>query len=104
MLDAKPTITLCAVLKNEAPYVLEWIAYHRAIGVSEFLLYDNESTDLTTQLLENLEKLGIVTVLPWPTVEGVSPQLSALNHTLLRAEGSASFVANIDLDEFLAME
>jgi hypothetical protein len=34
-----------AIFKDEAPYLLEWIAFHKMIGVALFVLYDNGSTD-----------------------------------------------------------
>ncbi len=34
-------------MKNEGPYIVEWIAYHRAIGVDNFLIYTNGCEDGT---------------------------------------------------------
>ena len=33
------------IIKNEASYAEEWIAYHLALGVQHFLFYDKGSTD-----------------------------------------------------------
>ena len=38
-------IAICAIFKDEAPYLLEWLAFHRMIGVDLFVLYDNGSND-----------------------------------------------------------
>ncbi len=38
-------LAICAIFKNEGPYILEWVAYHRAVGFDHFVLYDNASTD-----------------------------------------------------------
>lgn len=40
-----PTVAVCAIFKNEAPYLREWLTYYRLLGVTEFHLYDNGSTD-----------------------------------------------------------
>ena len=32
-------------MRNEAPFILEWIAYHRAIGFDDFLIYSNDCSD-----------------------------------------------------------
>ena len=32
-------IAICAIFKDEAPYLLEWLAFHRMIGVDLFVLY-----------------------------------------------------------------
>lgn len=45
----KDKIIICAIFKNEAPYILEWIAYHKALKVDGFRIYDNGSTDGTTE-------------------------------------------------------
>ncbi|MCB1331900.1 MAG: glycosyltransferase family 2 protein, partial [Maritimibacter sp.] len=37
-------------MKDEAPYILEWIAYHRMIGVDNFLIYTNGCSDGTDAL------------------------------------------------------
>lgn len=46
-------------MKNEGPFILEWIAYHRAIGVDDFLIYTNDCSDGTDELLDLLQTRGI---------------------------------------------
>ena len=38
-------IAVCAIFKDEGPYLLEWLAFHKLIGVDLFFLYDNDSSD-----------------------------------------------------------
>ena len=40
-----PYLAVCAIYRNEAPYLREWIEFHRLVGVERFFLYNNESTD-----------------------------------------------------------
>lgn len=47
--------------KNEAPFILEWLAYHRAIGFDDFLIYTNDCDDETVPMLDRLSQLGLVT-------------------------------------------
>ncbi|MEM9582367.1 MAG: glycosyltransferase family 2 protein [Pseudomonadota bacterium] len=47
-------------MKNEGPFILEWVAYHRAIGVDDFLVYTNDCNDGTDELLNLLMERGIV--------------------------------------------
>ncbi|PUB12832.1 glycosyltransferase family 2 protein [Yoonia sediminilitoris] len=47
-------------MRNEAPFVLEWIAYHQHIGVTDFLIYSNDCDDGTDALLDRLTALGVV--------------------------------------------
>ncbi|WP_372837440.1 glycosyltransferase family 2 protein, partial [Puniceibacterium confluentis] len=51
---------IVACMKNEAPYILEWIAHHRAIGVDNFLIYTNDCDDGTDVILDRLQSLGVV--------------------------------------------
>ena len=70
-------IAICAIFKDEAPYLLEWIAFHRMIGVDLFVLYDNGSTDGGAELVRQSSFAKNVTILDWPDRPG---QLSAYRH------------------------
>ena len=39
-------------MKNEGPYIVEWVAYHRAIGIDNFLIYTNGCDDGTSEILD----------------------------------------------------
>jgi glycosyltransferase involved in cell wall biosynthesis len=95
-------LAICCIAKNEARYLLEWIAYHRVVGVEHFLVFDNESDDGTTEILNALAAKGIVEHVPWVVVKnGGSPRLSAYADSLRRLRDRAKWTAFIDLDEFL---
>ena len=34
------------LVRNEARYLAEWLAYHRLVGIDHVYLYDNNSTDV----------------------------------------------------------
>jgi len=52
--------TIVTTMKNEGPFILEWLAYHRVIGVEGFLVYTNDCTDGTDDLLNVLQDKGLV--------------------------------------------
>lgn len=89
-------------MKNEAPYIVEWVAYHRAIGFDNFLIYTNDCTDGTDQILERLDQMGIVHHRNNNGWKGRSPQTHALeiapSEEVLK---NAEWVAHIDVDEFV---
>lgn len=95
------TLCVCAIVKDELPYLLEWLAHHLLAGVTSFRIYDNESTDGTTEMLAALSRRYPIEVVGWPAVEGRSPQLGAYNAGLQALRGACDFVAFIDVDEFL---
>ncbi len=38
-------VVIVCIVKDEADYLEEWLAYHVALGVDHFVIYDNGSTD-----------------------------------------------------------
>lgn len=89
-------------MKNEAPYILEWIAYHRAMGVDNFLIYTNACDDGTTELLDHLQEMGIVQHRDNNDWKGKSPQQHALNQSLNEPIiKGAEWIIHIDVDEFI---
>jgi hypothetical protein len=34
-------LSICAIFRHEAPYLREWIEFHKLIGAERFFLYDN---------------------------------------------------------------
>ena len=91
-------LAVCSILKDEAINILEWIAYHRAVGVDKFYLYDNNSTDNVRSLLRNLISQGIVDLIPWPINPG---QTQAYDDFADRHRHNWTWAAFIDLDEFI---
>ena len=89
-------------MKDEAPYILEWIAFHRMIGVDNFLIYTNACSDGTVEILERLQELGIVQHRDNNNWRGNSPQQHALNQSLKEpVVQNAEWVIHIDVDEFM---
>ena len=39
--EKKYKLSICAIFKNEANYLKEWIEYHRMVGVEHFYLYNS---------------------------------------------------------------
>lgn len=94
-------IGIAAIVKNEGPYLLEWIAHHRAIGIERFFIADNGSDDGGRELLVELQKIGIVETFDFKTRPGVPPQLPAYAEILRRYGRMAEWLAFIDADEFI---
>ncbi|WP_322894281.1 MULTISPECIES: glycosyltransferase family 2 protein [unclassified Yoonia] len=97
-------ILILTSMKNEAPFILEWIAYNLAIGVTHFLVYTNDCTDNTTAILDRLAELGHVTRRdnPWDPASDKKPQHVALQDALDQpAYQRADWVLTIDIDEFV---
>ena len=89
-------------MKNEAPYIVEWIAYHRAIGIDNFLIYTNGCDDSTSDLLDRLQEMGIVQHRSNENWKGNSPQQHALNNAIKEpVVMNSDWIIHIDVDEFM---
>ena len=91
-------LAVCAIAKNEGPYLKEWIEWHRQQGVEKFYVYDNESTDCTKAALEPYIASGLVEYRYWP---GQKQQLAAYDDCFERHRLETRWLAVIDLDEFI---
>lgn len=89
-------------MRNEAPYLLEWVAHHSAAGVTDFLIFSNDCDDGTDRLLDQLHAAGIVTHVPHHKQGRKSVQWQALKsawHHPLRKQ--ADWILVSDVDEFV---
>ena len=98
-------ITAVTCVKNEGPFLLEWIAFHRVLGVTDFLFYSNDCTDGTDTMLDALAsrgaEFGNVQHLPNPA-EGRNYQMEALKDARKQdCVINADWVWIADVDEFL---
>lgn len=94
-------LAVCGIVRDEAPYLLEWIAWHRLIGVERFIMFDNVSRDGTTEMLTKLAQAGVVDHVVWPNPEGLPAQRAAYIAGLARLDWRCRWLAFIDADEFL---
>ncbi len=97
-------ITSVTCMRNEAPYILEWIAYHRMIGINDPIVFSNSCTDGSDLMLERLDELGLVRHLPNPSslTGGKMHILTALRYLNAGNRLSRSeWVISLDVDEFI---
>jgi hypothetical protein len=91
-------LAVCAVFRDEAAYLLEWIAYHLVAGVDHFVLYDNDSSDGGAALIRNSPLAERVTLIHWPQRPG---KLSAYRHFIDIFAPGFEWAAFLDLEDFL---
>jgi hypothetical protein len=96
--DFPSYLSVVAIVKNETPYIAEWIEYHRLVGVQKFFIYDNESTDNLKDFLESYIATGVVEYTFFP---GKQQQVIVYNDALQRYKYTSFWIAFIDIDEFL---
>lgn len=64
--DVTPRAFLVGTAKNEGPYILEWVAHHLEVGFTDIALYQNDSDDLTHEIMRTLAGLGVIQYFPNP--------------------------------------
>ena len=95
--------TIVTTMKNEGPFILEWLAYHCAIGFDDIIVYTNDCTDGTDTMLQMLEREGIC---QWRENRFREMELKPQHAALQSAEEeevikNAKWATCIDVDEFV---
>lgn len=89
-------------VRNEAAFLIEWLAHHRACGFTDFLVFSNDCGDGTDAMLDRLQQMGWLEHVRNDGPHDKGPQWSALKaaerHPLVRA---ADWILFFDIDEFV---
>lgn len=94
-------ICIVSIAKDEGRYIEEWVLYHLSIGVDRIVIYDHESVDGMSEVIDAMSKSLPVQRLLWsPPKNSVSPQRSAYNHAVKTIE-NMEWALFIDIDEFI---
>src|SRR5690348_7730635 len=106
-------LSVCALFKNEAKYLKEWIEYHLLAGVDHFYLYNLDSTDDYIKVLRPYIEKKQVTLVFWHDFIGeqdeenlfiwaLGTQIPAYeNAARFRAIKETKWLVFLDVDEFL---
>lgn len=55
------TYTVVSTMKNEGPYIIDWVAHYKTLGFDHILVCTNDCTDPTVEILLRLQEMGYVT-------------------------------------------
>lgn len=95
--------TVCLITRNEGKYLLEWMAYYLSLGFNRILIYDNESTDNTKDIVCTAGKNDQrISYFYWTNRNRLNPQIEAYNDSLRRVE--TEWITFLDADEFLVLK
>ncbi len=111
-MTATDSILTMTVMKNEGPFMLEWVAWQRVIGVDDILIMTNDCDDGTDAIADRLAELGGVTHVPNPAAMGTKmigkarhPHIVGLEYAKLFPQWrNAGYVLLCDVDEFPVVE
>lgn len=101
-------IILSTLVKNEDNYIKQWIDFHKHIGVTRFIIYDNSLSNTLKHLLHEYISNQEVILIQWsfpyhlPT-SGISGQTTQQNHSIY-AFPHAKYIGLFDIDEYINMQ
>ena len=93
--------TIVGFIRDEAPYLLEWVAWYRLLGTDRLVIYDNASSDAGPALLAALDAAGEIVARTWPDQPGVAPQIPIYEDAVRRCE--TEWIGFLDIDEFAVL-
>nr|WP_281284894.1 glycosyltransferase family 2 protein [Roseovarius arcticus] len=89
-------------MKNEGPFMLEWVAHNMSLGFNGIVIYTNDCADGTDLIARRLEELGLASHVDNPVKPGGNPQHQALRrarkHPMVM---NAEWLMCLDADEFI---
>jgi hypothetical protein len=99
------SIAALATVRDEGLYLLEWIAFYRAIGLTDIFIYTHDNVDGSDELLTILANHGVIKLLRNSMALGANPQRKAYQHAfhLVHELRNYKWVATLDADEFLVL-
>lgn len=98
----EPTVHLLTCIRNEGPFLLEFVAHHRLLGFDRIFIAANDCDDGSVRLLSALQEAGHIGFLRHRVAPGKVPQ--AEGYARLRARfdvNAADWLMMLDVDEFL---
>lgn len=103
------TLATLATVRDEAPYIVDWIAHQRAIGIERIVICQNDSVDGTDRLLAALADEGVITYIDNTHGQPIKPKWADLppqrrayaRGTKLAEIQTADYVLICDVDEYL---
>ena len=97
-------IALASIVRNEAPYLAEFIEYYRLIGFSKIIIYDNNSTDNIESVLNQYISSGFVKYYKMYGLFGAGRQKDVYNDAMNKYGHKYKYMCFFDIDEFLRID
>ena len=94
----KYNVSICAIFKNEANYLKEWIEFNHLVGVDHFYLYNNNSDDNYLEIIKSYVENGLVTLIQWPYNQ---QQMQCYMSCIKEFSFETKWLGFIDIDEFV---
>ena len=95
-----------ATVRNEGPYLLDWLAHHRAAGFDHAVIYSNDNDDGSDELLGALADAGEISWVRNELGPASRPQWKAYGHAFKMLPDLTDYrwTLVIDLDEYFVCQ
>lgn len=93
--------TVLSTMKNEGPFLLEWVAHYKALGFDDIVVCTNDCEDGTDRLLRRLQRMGLVRHHPTRIRKGGIHRSALRQGARYDEVAEADWVFVCDADEFL---
>ena len=107
-MNQKPRVALVVTARNEGPYFLEWVCYHKLLGFDDIYIYSNDNEDGSEELLEKLDEVGLIhytnTTGQCPKDTKLQPYVYSRALKEIRKENKHNWMCVLDMDEFLHLK
>jgi len=96
--------TVVASVRNEGPFVVEWVTWYRRMGFTDIVLVSNDCSDHSPQLMDALQTAGWISHLRHevPDRQQITARKLAAAKDLPQVAG-ADWLLVCDVDEFLVV-
>lgn len=106
----KYEVSICAIYRNEADYLAEWIEYYLLMGINHFYLYNNLSDDNHRVILDPYIARGLVTYHEHNVDLGSMSMAEfwkdpnfPYKHVIRHYKHESKWIGFFDLDEFVVI-
>ncbi len=100
----KYNTSICAIAKNEEPYIKEWLDHHFKIGFEHIYLLDNNDDEIKLELfLSDYNLRNRITIIGFNRIKP-SFQSAAYHYCMLNYGFETKWMAFIDIDEFFILK
>ena len=98
----KDEIIMATCVKDSDNYIIQWIEFHRKLGVTRFIVYDNSGiSSKTYTFLRWYIKLGIVVIIPWKWKFFSEKSQETQQAHAVNAFKTARYIGLLDIDEYV---
>lgn len=97
-------LAICAISKDDEPYLKEWIEFHKLVGVQHFYIYCHGNWDRYSEVLEDYirsKEVDLFSTQAYQDPAFNTVQCQAYTDLLAEARHQVKWLAVIDTDEFL---